>query len=62
MRGRACRNCFYIVPKGTICPNCKGNSFSPRWNGLLVILDPSKSTIAKKLMIKSRGKYALSVT
>ncbi len=62
MRGRACRNCYYIVPKGTVCPNCKGTSFSSRWNGLLVIIDPVKSEIAKRLTIKSKGKYALSVT
>ncbi len=62
MRGRACRNCFYIVPRGTICPNCKNNSFSNRWSGLLVVIDPSKSMIAERLNIKSKGKYALSVS
>jgi len=62
MRGRACRNCFYIVPKGTVCPNCKGTSFSTRWSGLLVVIDPSKSQIARKLNIKTKGKYALSVS
>ncbi len=62
MRGRACRNCFYIVPKGTVCPNCKGSSFSPRWSGLLVIVDPTKSMLADKLKIRKKGRYALSVS
>jgi DNA-directed RNA polymerase subunit E" len=62
MRGRACKNCFYILPRGTVCPVCKGNSFSPRWNGLLVIIDPARSTIADRLNIKSKGQYALSVS
>jgi len=54
MRGRACRNCFYIIEKGSICPNCKGTSFSSRWSG--------KSEVARKLNIKSKGRYALSVS
>ncbi len=62
MRGKACRNCFYIIEKGSVCPNCGGTSFSTRWSGMLVVLDAEKSEIARKLNIKSKGRYALSVS
>jgi DNA-directed RNA polymerase subunit E" len=62
MRGRACRDCYYIITKGSVCPVCKGTSFSTRWNGLLVIMDPEKSAVADKLNITKKGKYALRVS
>lgn len=62
MRGKACRDCHHIVTKGRVCPICKGESFSTRWNGLLVVINPKKSEIAEKLNITKKGKYALSVS
>jgi len=60
VRERACTQCktlFY----GSVCPNCKATSFSEDFSGLLIILDPEKSQIAKKVGIKTPGRYALKV-
>jgi DNA-directed RNA polymerase subunit E" len=34
---------------------------SEDWSGLIIILDPEKSEIAKKLGVKAKGKYAVRV-
>ncbi|RLI30456.1 MAG: hypothetical protein DRO46_00390 [Candidatus Hecatellales archaeon] len=60
MRERACTQCktlFY----GSVCPTCKSTSFSEDFSGLLIILDPEKSQIARKVGIKTPGRYALKV-
>jgi DNA-directed RNA polymerase subunit E" len=60
MRERACTQCktlFY----GNICPTCKSTSHSEDFSGLLIVLDPEKSEIAKKVEIKMPGRYALKV-
>lgn len=50
-----------MVSSGPICPNCKSSNLSSDWSGLLIVIDPEKSEIAKKLNIKAPGKYALRV-
>jgi DNA-directed RNA polymerase subunit E" len=44
-----------------ICPECKSTSVSEDWTGVVVIIDPEKSQIAKTLDIKKPGRYALRV-
>jgi DNA-directed RNA polymerase subunit E" len=57
---RACRNCHLIITTN-ICPECKSTSVSDDWTGVVVIIDPDKSQIAKTLEIKKPGRYALRV-
>ena len=57
---KACRNCKLIVD-GTVCPNCKGNQFSENWKGKIIIIDPEKSEIAKRIGIKIKGEYAIKL-
>jgi DNA-directed RNA polymerase subunit E" len=57
---KACKNCRFIS-NGPICPNCKSNNLSDDWSGLVVILDPSTSEVAKRMGIKAVGRYALRV-
>jgi DNA-directed RNA polymerase subunit E" len=57
---KACKNCRFIS-NGPICPNCKSNNLSDDWSGLVVILDPSTSEVAKRMDIKAAGRYALRV-
>jgi DNA-directed RNA polymerase subunit E" len=57
---QACRECHRIVT-GSNCSVCGSNSLSTDWSGFVVIIDPSRSCIAKKLNIDIRGKYALKV-
>ena len=60
MTEKACKNCHF-VSNGTVCPVCKSTNLSDDWSGLVVILDPAVSEVAKKMGIKAAGKYALRV-
>jgi DNA-directed RNA polymerase subunit E" len=58
-RGKACRNCRYIIEKGKTCPACSSTSFTTFWRGYTIIINPEKSEIAKKIGATMPGKYAL---
>jgi len=55
----ACLRCKYITREDT-CPIC-GFDTSENVRGLLIVLDPHNSEVAKKAGIDIKGKYALSV-
>jgi DNA-directed RNA polymerase subunit E" len=57
---KACRECHRIVT-GSVCPVCSSSSMSSDWSGYVVVIDASRSNIAKKLNIDLPGKYALKV-
>jgi DNA-directed RNA polymerase subunit E" len=57
---KACKNCRYIS-NGPICPNCKSTNLSEDWSGLVVIVDPNASEVAKRMSISAAGRYALRV-
>jgi DNA-directed RNA polymerase subunit E" len=57
----ACRECRYIVnTKEKNCPKCQGE-LSDKYSGLVVILDPERSEIAKLIEINAVGSYAVRV-
>ncbi len=58
-REKACRTCRRVVEDSKECPECKGTSFTTFWKGYVVIINPEKSEIAKKMGITNPGKYAL---
>ena len=47
--------------EGDVCPVCKSNKFSDVHKGQLNILDANKSSIAQKMEIKEKGRYAIKV-
>ena len=57
---KVCKKCK-IIATGKVCPICKGQEFTTNWRGLVVIIDPEKSEIAKQLNIDIPGAYALKV-
>jgi len=57
---RACRTCKVITDENA-CPMCKSTDLSDDYSGLLVILDPESSQLAKKMEIKQEGRYALKI-
>jgi DNA-directed RNA polymerase subunit E" len=57
---KACKNCKFIS-KGSVCPNCKSTNLSDDWSGLVVIMDPANSEVAKRMGISAPGRYALRV-
>ncbi len=61
VREMACRKCK-CVTIGKICPVCKSSDLTPDWNGIVLVVDPSNSQIARTLGITEKGKYALKVT
>lgn len=60
MTDKACRDCHYIST-GSICPNCNASNLSDDFSGVVVIIDPEGSAIARAMKVKKAGHYALRV-
>lgn len=57
----ACRSCRYVIhTHEKSCPKC-GGDLSDKFSGLLVILNPEKSEVAKLAQINAAGTYAVKV-
>ncbi|MCD6235429.1 MAG: DNA-directed RNA polymerase, subunit E'' [Thaumarchaeota archaeon] len=59
-RERACRNCKMMTTKSK-CENCGSTNLTANFSGLIVIIDPERSEIAKELGFKKKGSYAVRV-
>ncbi|HDR73064.1 MAG TPA: DNA-directed RNA polymerase, subunit E'' [Methanoculleus sp.] len=57
---KVCRQCHRVVD-GEACVICGSTNLSDDWAGYLVIIDPERSDIAKKMNITLPGRYALKV-
>jgi len=58
----ACGECNRILDDGVNqCRHCPNAPVTTDWQGLVVILYPSRSEIAKKLNVSEPGNYALKV-
>ena len=60
MADKACKNCR-MISAGPICPNCKSTNLSDDWTGLVIIVDPTSSEVARLMTIKVPGKFAIRV-
>jgi DNA-directed RNA polymerase subunit E" len=60
MVDKACRNC-HLVTEANSCPDCKSTDLSDDFSGIVVIIDPEHSSIAKVMGIKKRGRYAVRI-
>ena len=60
MSEKACTEC-HMITRGSICPNCKSKSLSDDFSGLVIILDPEGSNIARIMNIEKKGRYAIRV-
>ncbi len=56
---KACKTCSFISEEDK-CPRCAGD-MSKEWQGYVIIIDHTKSEIAKRMGINENGKYALKV-
>lgn len=56
---RACSSCLYLSEED-ICPICQSDTVRD-YQGFVLILDHSRSRIAKKMGFTYNGKYALKV-
>lgn len=50
-----------VPPEAQVCSICGSKDFSEEWSGMVVVLDPERSAVAKLLGITRPGKYALKV-
>ena len=60
MTDKACRFCHFISD-GSICPNCNESDLSDDFSGVVLIIDPEGSAIARAMKVKKKGHYALRV-
>ena len=58
MKKKVCKKCKLFTANDT-CPICKGNDFASSWKGRIIIEDPEKSEIAKKINFKEKGNFAI---
>ena len=59
---KACRKCKALVDKDVgVCPICGSIDFTDEWEGVVIIIDPEKSLVAKMLGIEKPGRYAIKV-
>ena len=61
MKEQACRKCRMLTTEKS-CPNDGSNELSNEWSGLVIIINPEKSQVAKTLGIAKAGRYALKVS
>lgn len=56
---KACKVCNKIYEEENKCPKCDSKESIEGFKGRIVVIDPEKSEIAKKLNIKSKGNFAI---
>jgi DNA-directed RNA polymerase subunit E" len=60
VKEKACKTCHLITAKD-MCPKCKTHTLSDDYSGIIIVLDPKNSELAKRLNFDVPGKYALRV-
>ncbi|MCE4600645.1 MAG: DNA-directed RNA polymerase, subunit E'' [Desulfurococcales archaeon] len=59
---KACKKCGALVTGETnVCPVCGSTEFTTNWEGMIVIINPETSELAKELDINSPGIFAIRV-
>ncbi|MBL6885406.1 DNA-directed RNA polymerase subunit E'' [Euryarchaeota archaeon] len=59
----ACGECHLVLDDGVdSCPRCPTARVSSEHQGYVIIMNPTRSEIAKRLKIDRPGKYALKVS
>lgn len=58
---RACKNCRMIVfTNEKTCPKCEGE-LSEKMSGMIIVMEPERSEIAKLASLNALGTYAIKV-
>ncbi len=62
MKEVACKKCktIFFESDGK-CPRCGEKDYAKDWKGMIIILSPELSEIAKKKNLKEKGKYAIKI-
>lgn len=56
---KACKICNTIFEQGEKCPQCGSKEITESFKGRIVLLNPEKSEIAKKINFKEKGNFAI---
>lgn len=57
----ACKECRYVIhTKEKTCPKC-GGELSDKFSGMVIVLDPERSEVAKFMGVNAIGTYAIRV-
>ena len=56
---KACKICSTIFENKEKCPKCESKEITESFRGRIVLLDPEKSEIAKKMNLKEKGNFAI---
>lgn len=56
---KACKICKTIYETVDKCPKCGSKESTEGFKGRIVVLNPEKSEIAKKLNLKDKGNFAI---
>ena len=59
VKQKACKVCNAIYETGDKCPKCGSKESTEGFKGKIVVLDPEKSEIAKRLNLKDKGNFAI---
>ena len=58
---KACKKCKYISVNAKECPICKSKELTEHFSGMVIVLNPENSEIAKEMSITNIGRYALRI-
>ena len=59
---KACKNCGALIPKNAeICPHCMSKDFSEAWEGMIIVIDPGASVVARELGVDKQIIKAIIV-
>ncbi|MCP6719640.1 MAG: hypothetical protein KJI71_05495 [Patescibacteria group bacterium] len=59
VKQKACKICNTIYETGDKCPKCGSKESTEGFKGRIVVLNPEKSEIAKRLNLKDKGNFAI---
>lgn len=59
IKERACKICKTIYFDEDKCPNCGSKESIEGFKGRLVVINPEKSEVAKKLNLTTPGEFAI---
>ena len=57
---QACKVCRRLV-KGNVCPIDKSSDLTRSWRGVVVVVNPENSEIAKEAGLTSPGRFAVKI-
>jgi len=57
---RACRICRRLL-KVNVCPIDKSTDLTRSWRGVVIVVNPEASEIAKEAAITSPGRFAIKI-